>query len=283
MKNKNMKIIRNTDDLRQQIKVYRAEGLTVALVPTMGALHEGHLSLIRMARAKADKVCVSIFVNPRQFGPTEDFDIYPRNEERDIKLLQLMSTDLLYAPDVDEIYPETHSTSIQVGPIGDILEGEYRPGFFTGVATIVAKLLMQCQPDVAIFGEKDFQQLQVIRKLVTDLNIPSQILGCETIRESDGLALSSRNAYLSEDEREIAPELYKTLCQVADAANGGGDVIVSIMQACDRLEQLGYGPIDYLAVRDVKTLQHMPDGSEEGRVLVAANLGKTRLIDNIAI
>lgn len=249
----------------------------------MGALHEGHLSLIRMAQRKADKVCVSIFVNPRQFGPAEDFDTYPRNEARDIELLQLMSTDLLYAPDAEEMYPGGHSTSIQIGPIGDILEGEHRPGFFTGVATIVAKLLMQCLPDVAIFGEKDFQQLQVIKKLAADLNIPAQILGCETIREADGLALSSRNAYLSKEERDVAPELHKTLRQIADAAKAGEDVVVSIMQACDRLEQLGFGPIDYLAVRDVTTLQHMPDFGGGGRVLVAANLGKTRLIDNVAV
>ncbi len=278
-----MQTVRTVRDLRAQVKSWKSQGLTVALVPTMGALHEGHLSLIKLARQKADKVCVSLFVNPKQFGPNEDFDVYPRDEERDRQCLAEQSTDLLYAPDVSEIYPEGHCTSVDVGPLGDILEGEYRPGFFTGVATVVSKLLLQVLPDIAIFGEKDFQQLQVIKKFVADMDIPVTILGGETVREEDGLALSSRNAYLTEEERAIAPQLHRILQSVAKAVAGGEDLDEVTQKALLKLKELGFGPIDYLAVRDAKTLQRVKAAGFSCRVLVAANLGKTRLIDNIAI
>lgn len=278
-----LKIIRTVSDLRRQIMTWRQRRESVALVPTMGALHEGHKSLIRQAGEKADRVCVSLFVNPRQFGPAEDFGIYPRDETRDAECLRELSTDMLYAPNVDEIYPQGHSTSVQVGPIGDILEGEHRPGFFTGVVTVVCKLLLQVQPDLAIFGEKDFQQLQVIRKAVADLDIPVDILGGETIREADGLALSSRNVFLSAQERAIAPKLYATLQQIAEAVKSGTDIDHATNIAQSDLEAAGFGLFDYLTVRDAVTLLPVTAVENDCRILVAAKLGQTRLIDNIAI
>jgi len=279
----NLTIVRSVADLRIQISNWRRQGQTVALVPTMGSLHDGHLSLVKTVQKKADKVCVSLFVNPKQFGPNEDFDVYPRDEGADVRQLEDVGTDLLYAPDVSEIYPEGHTTSLSVGPLADILEGECRPGFFTGVATVVSKLLLQVLPDVAIFGEKDFQQLQVIRKVVKDMNIPVDILGGATVRESDGLALSSRNTYLTKEERAVASKLHYTLQKIAHAVTINQNMENFLLEAIDGLKAAGFSAVDYLTVRDANTLQFAKDRDQPIRVLVAATLGKTRLIDNIAV
>ncbi|MBL4740280.1 MAG: pantoate--beta-alanine ligase [Sneathiella sp.] len=276
-------IVRSVADLRTQITAWRKQGKTIAFVPTMGALHEGHLSLIKLGHERADKVCVSLFVNPKQFGPNEDFEVYPRDEQADIGQLEGVGTNLLYAPDVTEIYPDGHTTSLTVGPIADILEGECRPGFFTGVATVVSKLLLQVLPDIAIFGEKDFQQLQVIRKVVKDMDIPVDIVGGPTVRERDGLALSSRNAYLSDEERAVASKLHHTLQGIAKAVTENQNIDTLLSVAVEELKASGFGDVDYLAVRDATTLQAVTDLNKPNRVLVAATLGKTRLIDNIAI
>ena len=198
-------IVRTVVDLRARVQAWRREGETVGLVPTMGVLHEGHLSLVRRSRAATTRTIATLFVNPKQFGPNEDFSVYPRDEASDAGKLADVGADLLFAPGIEEMYPAGSVTQVSVPQIGDVLEGEFRPGFFTGVATVVTKLLLQSLPDVAVFGEKDFQQLQVIRRLVADLDIPARIEGGPTVREEDGLAMSSRNAYLSEDQRRMAP------------------------------------------------------------------------------
>lgn len=275
--------VRTVSDLRAQISVWRAQGDSIALVPTMGALHEGHLSLVRMAKQKADRVCATLFVNPKQFAPNEDFSTYPRSEESDSKQLQKMDTDLLFAPAPSEIYPEGHSTSISIGPLADILEGEHRPGFFSGVATVVSKLLLQSLPDIAIFGEKDYQQLQVIKKVVRDLDIPVSILGAPTVREDDGLALSSRNAYLSEAERRQAPKLYQALNDVALAVKQNADIERQLEVSVENLEKAGFTDIDYLTIRDAQSLLPVRSITGPCRILAAAKLGSTRLIDNIAL
>ena len=277
------KIIRNVQDLRAAVKVWRAAGETVALVPTMGALHEGHLALMRIAQNRTDRLIVSIFVNPTQFAPGEDLDAYPKHEAEDLKKLSELGVDLAYCPTIDEIYPDDFSTQISVTGLTDALCGTSRPGHFNGVATVVAKLLLQCLPDLAIFGEKDYQQLLVIRRMVRDLNIPVEILGGATVREEDGLALSSRNAYLSTKEREIAPHLHKIMQEMARSISGGEDVADIVFAGRHQLEKVGFN-VDYLEVRNSATLApvgrylHVP-----GRIFAAAFLGKTRLIDNIAI
>ena len=277
------KIIRNVQDLRAAVKVWRAAGETVALVPTMGALHEGHLALMRIAQNRADRLVVSIFVNPTQFAPGEDLDAYPKQEAQDLKKLADLGVDLAYCPTIDEIYPDDFSTQISVTGLTDTLCGVSRPGHFNGVATVVAKLLLQCLPDLAIFGEKDYQQLLVIRRMARDLNIPVEILGGATIREEDGLALSSRNAYLSAEEREKAPHLHKIMQEMARSISGGEDVADIVFAGRHQLEKVGFN-VDYLEVRNSATLApvgrylHVP-----GRIFAAAFLGKTRLIDNVAI
>jgi len=277
------KIIRNVQDLRAAVQVWRAAGETVALVPTMGALHEGHLALMRIAQNRADRLVVSIFVNPTQFAPGEDLDAYPKQEAQDLKKLAELGVDLAYCPTIDEIYPDDFSTQISVTGLTDTLCGVSRPGHFNGVATVVAKLLLQCLPDLAIFGEKDYQQLLVIRRMVRDLNIPVEILGGATVREEDGLALSSRNAYLSTKEREIAPHLHKIMQEMARSISGGEDVADIVFAGRHQLEKVGFN-VDYLEVRNSATLA--PVGrylKVPGRIFAAAFLGKTRLIDNIAI
>ena len=198
-------IVRTVADLRRRVAAWRVEGLTVGLVPTMGALHDGHLALARAAGTRCDRVVATVFVNPTQFGPNEDLDTYPRDEEGDRSKLSATGVDLMFAPPISEMYAEGEVTRVSVPEIGDVLEGTFRPGFFTGVATVVTKLLLQALADVAVFGEKDYQQLQVIKRLATDLMIPTEIVGVETVREADGLALSSRNAYLTAKERAVAP------------------------------------------------------------------------------
>ncbi len=277
--------VRTVADLRAQVAAWREAGLTVAMVPTMGALHEGHLSLVELGLREADRVVASVFVNPTQFAPNEDFDAYPRNEARDASLLQGAGCHLLYAPTVSEMYRPGFATTVTVGGVSEPLDGQARPHHFAGVATVVSKLLLQCGPDMAIFGEKDYQQLQVIRRLVTDLDIPVRIVGARTRRAPDGLALSSRNAYLTDNERAIAPVLYEVLAEVARAIDGGGAVETAEKAALDRLKQAGFGPIDYVEVRGADDLGRLGPGPTSGpaRVLAAAWLGKTRLIDNIAV
>lgn len=270
-------------DLRARVAAWRAEGLTVALVPTMGALHEGHLSLVRRAKMLADRVVVSIFVNPTQFGPNEDFARYPRQLEQDRFKLGMAGTHLVYAPTVEEMYPQGFATRVVVSGVSAGLCGDARPGHFEGVATVVCKLLNQGQPDVAVFGEKDWQQVMVIRRLARDLDLPVRIEGAPVVREMDGLAMSSRNAYLSDGERGIANYLYKTLKQIADDLDAGKDAAHACAWGISELGRLGFGPVDYLEVRDSDTLEPV-EGivTRPARVLCAVYLGRTRLIDNVA-
>lgn len=278
-----LETVRTVADLRRIIHDWRAEGETVALIPTMGALHAGHLSLVRRGLASASRTCVTLFINPTQFAPHEDFDTYPRDELGDAAKLEEVGTHLLFAPSRQEMYPEGDTTRVSVGGIGDILEGEYRPGFFAGVATVVTKLLMQALPDIAIFGEKDYQQLQVIKRLVRDLHIPVKIGCAKTVREPDGLALSSRNAYLSCDERAMASDLYWTLNAVADHVANGKNPDAEAKRGIETLLEAGFARVDYLTVRDAATLEPWSDPRRPGRVLAAAWLGTTRLIDNVPI
>ncbi len=275
--------VRTVAELRARVKEWRDGGAAVGLVPTMGALHEGHLSLARHAQTIADKTVATIFVNPKQFGENEDFGVYPRTEERDGELLASVGTDLLFAPAVGEMYPEGSATQVSVPGIGDVLEGEHRPGFFSGVATIVVKLLLQALPDVAVFGEKDYQQLQVIKRFARDLDIPVRIEGAPTVREADGLAMSSRNAYLNEEERAIAPALNRAIIAVADAARAGGDIRAAESKAMAEVLDAGFKSVDYLCVRDAESLEPVDDVRRPARVLAAAWLGGARLIDNVGV
>jgi pantoate--beta-alanine ligase len=276
-------IARTVDELRSTIAKWRKSGETIALAPTMGSVHGGHLSLIDVAKKRASRVVASVFVNPTQFGPREDFKRYPRDEEGDAEKLAGAGTDLVYAPSVEEMYPKGSSTSVKVANLSDDLCGGARPQHFEGVATVVTKLLMQAAPDIAVFGEKDYQQLIVIKSLVRDLFIPVEIIGAPIVREPDGLALSSRNVYLSAEERQRAPELFKIISKVAgDLADGRG---------CDdasgsgrfKLEAAGFR-VNYVAVRDSAMLGPLSGPVRvPARVLAAVYLGATRLIDNVAV
>jgi pantoate--beta-alanine ligase len=276
-------VVRTVAELRQDVGRWRRAGETIGLVPTMGALHEGHLSLVRRSMAYTTATCVSLFVNPTQFGPNEDYGRYPRDEAGDAAKLAALGKVLLFAPAIDEVYPPGNLTRVAVPGLGDILEGEHRPGFFTGVATVVAKLLIQAMPDVAIFGEKDYQQLLVIRRMVADLHLPVRIEASRTVREADGLALSSRNAYLDPRERQIAPALYRTLSRVASDAQSGVHPAERAARAEAELAAAGFTRVDYVTVRDAETLDLWTDRRAPGRVLGAAWLGRTRLIDNVPI
>jgi pantoate--beta-alanine ligase len=270
--------------LREAVRAWRQAGERVALVPTMGFLHQGHLSLVRLGKAKADRVVASLFVNPTQFAPSEDFDAYPRDEPRDAALLASAGCDLLYAPSVAEMYPDGFDTTVSVKRVSGPMDGEARPIHFAGVATIVAKLLIQAAPDIAIFGEKDFQQLLVIKRMARDLDLPVEILGAPTVREPDGLALSSRNVYLTAGERAVAPRLHAALKTAAAALQDGMDVQAVEARGYAALIEAGFGPVDYFDVRDAETLARLGPGPLGGgakpRVFVAARLGKARLIDN---
>jgi pantoate--beta-alanine ligase len=274
--------VRSVADFRAHLAPWRKAGDSIALVPTMGALHAGHLSLVTLAKGKADRVVVSIFVNPTQFGPREDFKTYPRDEAGDIEKLGAAGADLVFAPDAAEMYPPGFATKVSVGGLTEDLCGANRPNHFDGVATVVTKLLLQCAPDMVIFGEKDYQQLLVIRHLVCDLNIPVEILGGEIVREEDGLALSSRNAYLSPSERKIAPLLHKTISDVAVALARGEGADAACVAGRFKLEAAGFR-VDYVAIRDPDTLKPLSGPVKRARVLVAAYLGKTRLIDNVPV
>jgi pantoate--beta-alanine ligase len=267
--------------LRTALEPWRDKGLRIALVPTMGALHEGHLALVRAARRRADRVVVSIFVNPAQFGPKEDFARYPRTWKADIAKLMAEKADLVFAPAVKDMYPEGFATRIMLDGPARGLESDFRPHFFGGVATVVAKLLVATLPDFATFGEKDFQQLLVVRRMSADLGLPVEILGVPTVREKDGLALSSRNAYLSAEERARAPKLHAMLRALAGKLKRNR-MEIDLSEGRRALTAVGFG-VDYLEVRNAETLAPVGDWkSEPLRVLVAARLGKTRLIDNIA-
>lgn len=279
-----LETIRRVRDLRERVALWRREGLRVGLVPTMGALHAGHLSLVEKALSLSDRVVATIFVNPRQFGPAEDLAAYPRREADDAALLDAAGAHLLFAPPVDEVYPDGFATTVTVIGVSEGLCGAVRPGHFAGVATVVTKLLLQCLPDVAVFGEKDWQQLQVIRRLVRDLDIPVTVEGAPTLREPDGLAMSSRNAYLGPEDRARAPRLYAILSQVAQELAAGADIATRTAWATLELEKAGFGPVDYVEARDAETLA--PVGARvtrPARLLAAARLGRARLIDNVGI
>lgn len=276
-------VARRVAELRERIAGWRKSGLKVALVPTMGALHEGHLTLVRAALRHADKVVVSVFVNPTQFGPTEDFDAYPRTLDADRANLATAGASLLYAPTVGEMYPDGFATAITVSGVSEGLCGDLRPGHFSGVATVVTKFLVQAMPDVAAFGEKDYQQLQVIRRLVRDLDIPVEIVGVPTVREADGLARSSRNAYLSPESRAIAPVLYRTLQDTARAIRAGSAVDAALEAGKRAILAAGFASVDYLDLRAADGLLPLSELDRPARILVAAYLGKTRLIDNISV
>lgn len=276
-------VVRSVAALRRAVGAWRAAGEGVALVPTMGALHAGHLALVARARQLSPRVVASLFVNPTQFGPNEDFSRYPRNEADDARKLAASGTDLLFAPSVEEMYSPGFATRVDPGPIADRLCGRVRPGHFIGVATIVTKLLLQAQPDIACFGEKDFQQFQIIRRVVRDLDISARIEGVPTVREPDGLALSSRNAYLSPAERAIAPALHRTLTGVTARIAQGTLPREAAAEGADALLRAGFAKVDYVEACDAETLEPLERLDRPGRVLAAAWLGATRLIDNVPL
>ncbi len=275
--------VRDVESLRRRIQGWRREGRTVALVPTMGALHKGHITLMERAKKMADAVIATIFVNPKQFGPGEDLAAYPRRETEDFEMLNAAGVHLLFAPDVAVMYPANFSTNIHVSGVSDFLDGAHRPGHFDGVATVVTKLLLQALPDIALFGEKDYQQLAVIRRLVADLNIPVDIIGVETVREPDGLALSSRNAYLTSEERAKAPALNAAIGAAARAIAAGEEIAAATAAARERILAAGFAKVDYVEARHAETLAPLGAKTEPGRILAAAQLGRARLIDNVAI
>jgi pantoate--beta-alanine ligase len=280
---KDIEIVRTVADLRQRLAAWRQEDRTIGLVPTMGALHDGHFSLVDKAVQSNDRTVTSLFVNPKQFGPGEDLDVYPRDEVADAAALSERGVDLLFAPSVEEMYPDGAVTAVSVPGIGDLLEGSFRPGFFTGVATVVAKLLIQSLPHRAYFGEKDYQQLCVIRRLTKDLDLPIEIVACPIVREADGLALSSRNAYLKAEERQAAPALHQALINSGKDIANGAAVSASVAAAKSELLNAGFTKVDYIAVCDPASLEELENVTGQARILGAAWLGKTRLIDNIAI
>ncbi len=277
-------IVRKTADLRTRVKAWRDEGSKVSLVMTMGAIHDGHSSLVSQAAELSDRVVASIFVNPRQFSPSEDFETYPHDEAGDAAHLSTAGAHLLFIPSILEMYPKGATTQVLVPGIGDVLEGTFRQNFITGVATVVTRMLLQVMPDVTIFGEKDFQQLQIVRRMVRDLCIPVTVKGAPTVREKDGLAMSSRNAYLTPEQRRIAPAFYNILQDVAHKYQAQGRKEHAFLEAWAKKEllALGFEKVDYVAIRDAETLEE-PDGAGRvpSRVLGAAQLGRTRLIDNV--
>ncbi|MFN0217775.1 MAG: pantoate--beta-alanine ligase [Hyphomicrobium sp.] len=281
---KSAKAARTLKELRKQGAKWREAGKTIALVPTMGALHAGHLSLVKLARKTADKTIVSIFVNPTQFGPNEDLSRYPRDEAGDFAKLADADVDLIWIPNAGEMYPEGFSSAVTPGSAADDLEGSFRPQHFGGVATVCCKLFSQTRADYAIFGEKDYQQLCVLRQMVRDLDLPIQLIAAPTKREKDGLALSSRNAYLSPAQRKIAPALFAALEDLAEDVGAGADIATAAANARRKLTAAGFTKVDYIEVRDAETLRPVEVYTVFPlRVLAAAWLGKTRLIDNLAV
>jgi pantoate--beta-alanine ligase len=277
-------VVRTVPALRRAVEALRARKAAVALVPTMGALHDGHVSLVRLARRRAQKVVVSIFVNPTQFAPTEDFGSYPRTWKADVAKLTAEKVDLIWNPDVKAMYPDGFATRIvPEGPAIAGLEDRFRPHFFGGVATVVGKLFTQVRPDVAIFGEKDFQQLRVVTRMAADLDLGLKVIGSRTVRERDGLAMSSRNVYLSAEERQTAPTLYRAMKETAKRLKAGEDLAAAMEAGRELIGSAGFA-LDYFEARHAETLvpiTSMKDGPV--RILVAAKLGTTRLIDNIGV
>jgi pantoate--beta-alanine ligase len=277
-------IVRTVPTLRRALERLRAKKATTALVPTMGALHDGHVSLVRLAKRRADRVIVSIFVNPTQFAPTEDFGSYPRTWKADLAKLAAEKVDLIWNPDVKTMYPEGFATKILTeGPATAGLEDRFRPHFFGGVATVVGKLFTQCRPDFAIFGEKDFQQLRVVARMAADLDLGVKVIGSKTVRERDGLAMSSRNVYLTPSERRAAPELYRAMKESAARLRAGEEIATAMAGGAATIAAAGF-TLDYFEARHAETLApiaSVKDGPM--RILVAAKIGKTRLIDNLAV
>jgi pantoate--beta-alanine ligase len=277
-------IARNVSALRRALDHLRNRKATIALVPTMGALHDGHVSLVRLAKRRADKVVVSIFVNPTQFAPTEDFGAYPRTWKEDVAKLTAEKIDLIWHPDAKAMYPDGFATRVvPEGPATVGLEDRFRPHFFGGVATVVAKLFTQVRPDVAIFGEKDFQQLRVVTRMADDLDLGVKVVGSKTVRERDGLAMSSRNVYLSAEERRIAPELHRAMKESARLLRAGTDIETALATGSEIITASGFA-LDYFELRHAESLAPVTS-TKQGplRILVAARLGKTRLIDNIGV
>ncbi len=279
-----MRVIKTLPQLKRAIADYQAERETIALVPTMGALHAGHFSLVEIAQKRANRIIVSIFVNPAQFGPHEDLATYPRTFAADRKALEALNADAIWAPDVATMYPDGFATRIVPEGAASVgLEDKFRPHFFSGVATVVGKLLIQCEPDFALFGEKDFQQLKVVTQMARDLGLKTKIVGVPIVREADGLALSSRNRYLSDAERAVAPALHRVLSECASAISTGKGITAALRHGREALTKTGFA-VDYLEARDAETL--MPVGTSTSgkiRLLVAARIGGTRLIDNVGV
>jgi pantoate--beta-alanine ligase len=277
-------IVRTVPALRRALDGLRAKKATTALIPTMGALHDGHVSLVRQAKRRAAKVIVSIFVNPTQFAPSEDFGSYPRTWKADVARLTAENVDLIWNPDVKTMYPEGFATKILTeGPAIADLEDRFRPHFFGGVTTVVGKLFTQVRPDVAIFGEKDFQQLRVVTRMAADLDLGVRVIGSKTVRERDGLAMSSRNVYLAPDERRAAPELYRAMKESAGRLRAGDDIEAAMAAGAELIVDAGFA-LDYFEVRHAETLAPVTSVKDGPlRILVAAKIGTTRLIDNIAV
>ncbi len=273
-------VVRDVPGLRAAVAGWRREGATVGLVPTMGALHDGHRALIAAAQSAGHSVVVSLFVNPTQFGPQEDFAAYPRDEAADLEIIAQEGAGLLFAPPVESVYPPGFSTTVEVGRLGEPFEGEYRPGHFAGVATVVTKLLLMALPDAAYFGEKDYQQLQVIRRLARDLDVPAAIVGVPTVREADGLALSSRNRYLGPADRAVAAALPRVMRETVAKLAGGAPAAPVLAAGRQALIAAGFVAVDYLAAVDPATLQPLDRVDRPARLLAAAHAGHTRLIDN---
>ncbi len=276
-------LVRSTADLRPLVQVWQAQGQSIGVVPTMGALHAGHLSLVRAARGQNDRVIVTIFVNPTQFNNPDDLAKYPRTESADAALLDPYGIDAIFAPTPDQVYPAGFATKITVSGVAGPLEGTLRPGHFEGVATVVAKLFGMTQATRAYFGQKDWQQLQVVTRMVTDLNIPTEVIGCATLREADGLAMSSRNMRLSVSARTTAPALYAAMTAAAGAIRAGQPPETSLAKARQSISAAGFDTIEYLTLRDAETLQTSTDLSRPLRLLAVATIGGVRLIDNIAV
>ena len=280
-----MQLCESIADIRRQVSTWKSSGQRVALVPTMGNLHEGHLALVAQAQQQADRVVVSVFVNPLQFNEVDDYDAYPRTEAEDRQKLQAAGVDALFLPAIDEIYPggQASATRVLVPGLGDILEGEWRPGHFTGVATVVNKLFNMVLPDLAMFGEKDFQQLVLIKRMVANLNMPVAIISVATTRESDGLAMSSRNSRLTSDQRRLAPALHQCLLRVREQlAQGSREFETLESEAMERLKQEGFLP-EYIAIRRTDDLEKPEPSDRKLVILSAARLGSTRLIDNLQL
>ncbi len=278
-----MQIIRQLGPLRDALAEFRKQGRKTGLVPTMGALHAGHMRLVEVAREQCDIVVVSIFVNPAQFGEGEDLDTYPRQEAADVALLKEAGVELIWAPALDQIYPDNYSTKVYVGGLSEGLDTLTRPDFFEGIATVVTKLFNQIRPDSAYFGEKDYQQLAILRRLTRDLDFTHDVVGVPTVRDTDGLALSSRNAYLSQEERIKAGALPEIMQEAASFIAGGGNIAAILDQAKAKLLASGFQKVDYFELRNSDTLEIMDKFTPPARLLAAAHIGKTRLIDNIAV